>query len=129
MTGRITRARMWGATAGFLIGAASLAWSPAAWGQGASPAPLQVQEAPFRSMDRSLEGMRQGLLTRANNGVISIDRSTYTLAAGALIETKSGKPLSANMLKLEDVHYPVTYWLGTDSTDKQITQLIIYFPE
>ena len=128
MTGKIARKSLLRVAAGLLIGAASLAWAPAGWGQGVSPGP-QVEQGEPRVMDRSLPGKRTGVLTRAQNGIVSIDRTAYPLAADAVIQTKSGKPLEKKNLKLDDVQHHVDYWLGTDSADKQIVQLIIYFPE
>ena len=114
--------------AGILIGAAALAWSPAAWGQGAAPAP-QVQESQPRGMDRDLEGKQKGVLTKAKGETVWIDRTAYPLAPDAAIQGTSGRTVRAIELKWDDVDYSVEYWLGTESTDKQIIQMIIYFPE
>lgn len=126
MTGTIARKNFLQAVAGLFIGVVSLTWAPAVWGQGAD---TQVQQGEPRSMDRSLPGKRQGVLTRARDGVASIDRSVYALAADAVIQSRVGKPFQANSLRLDSVEYRVDYWLGTDSASRQIVQLIIYFPE
>ena len=128
MTGKIARKNLLQAVAGLFIGAASLAWAPAVWGQGALPV-QQVQQDEPRTMDKSLPGKRQGTLTRARDGVVSIDRTVYTLAADAVIQSRVGKPFQAGSLRLDGVEYPVDYWMGTDSASRQIVQLIIYFPE
>ena len=66
MTGKIARTSMLGASCvGILLGAAALLWTPVAWGEGASSG-LQVEP---RSMDRSLEGIRKGVLTKAQDGL------------------------------------------------------------
>lgn len=114
--------------AGLLIGAAALAWSPAAWGQGAGQV-LQVQESQPRGMDRDLGGKQKGVLTKARSGTVWIDRTAYPLAADAAIQGISGRTVRAIELKWDDVDYRVDYWLGTESTDKQVIQMIIYFPE
>ncbi len=128
MTGKIIRKNLLQAVAGLFIGTVTLAWAPVAWGQGVSPAPLQVQEAPPRSMDRSLPGKRQGVLTRAKDGTVTIERSVYAFAADAVIQAQSGRPFQANSLRLDGVEYRVDYWMGTDSADRQIVQMVIYFP-
>jgi len=114
--------------AGLLIGAAALAWSPATWGQGAGQAP-QVEESQPRGMDRDLEGKQKGVLTKARSGTVWIDRTAHPLASDAAIQGTSGRTVRAMELKWDDVDYRVDYWLGTESTDKQIIQMIIYFPE
>ena len=124
-----TRKRILAAScAGLLLGAASLAWSPAVWGQGALPA-LQVQESQPRAMDRSLEGKQKGVLTKTRDGTVWIDRTAYPLASDAAIQGRSGRTFRIQELKWDDVEYRVDYWLGTEFTDKQIIQMIIYLPE
>lgn len=124
-----TRQRILAAScAGLLVSAAALTWSPAAWGQGALPA-LQVQESQPRGMDRDLEGKQKGVLTKAKGGTVWIDRTAYPLASDAAIQGTSGRTFRAIELKWDDVDYHVDYWLGTESTDKQIIQMIIYLPE
>ena len=128
MTGKIKRMSMPGASCvGILIGAAALLWSPMAEAQGTfSPAP-QGQQGQPRLMDRSLAGMRKGVLTRAQDGTAWIDGKAYTFAADALIEYR-GRRLQVKELRWDDVDYDVQYWLGTGSADRQITQLFIDFP-
>ena len=76
-------------------------------------------------MDRTLEGMRKGVLTRALDGTAWIDGRTFTLPADALVENRSGRPLPVKDLRLDDVQYSVEYWLDGN----QISQMVIYFPE
>ena len=79
--------------------------------------------------DRLLPGSRKGLLIKAQGTTVWIDRAMYSLATGALVESNSGEPLPASSLKWDGVEFEVQYWLGTGSADRQITQLIITFPE
>ncbi len=130
MTGKIMRTSMLGASCvGILIGAAAPLWPPMAEAQGTFSPALQVQQVPPRLMDRGLAGMRNGVLTRAKDGIVWIDGSAYTFAADALIENRSGRRLQVKDLQWDGVAYDVQYWLGTGSADRQITQLIIIFPE
>ena len=120
MTGKI--ASMLGASCvGILLGAAALLWTPVAWGEGAS-SDLQVEP---RSMDRSLEGIRNGVLTKAKDGTVWIDGKAYTLAVDALVENRTGRRLQVKGLRLDDVQFSVEYWLDGN----QITQTVINFPE
>ena len=130
MTGKITRTSMLGASCvGILIGAAALLWSPMAEAQGTfSPAP-QAQPSQPAKIDRSLPGSRNGVLTKAKEGTLWIDRASYGLAPNALVEKRTGAPLRINDYQWDGVAYNVQYWLGTGSADRQITQLIINFPE
>jgi hypothetical protein len=129
MTGKIRRECLLGACCvGLLLGTAALTWAPTVWGQGASPA-LQVEQVQPRSMDRSREGKRKGVLTRVKEGTVWIDGTAYTLAADALVENRTGGSLQANALRWDDVQYSVDYWLVPDSADRQIAQMVIYFPE
>lgn len=130
MTRKITRTSMlWASCVGILIGAAALLWSPMAEAQGTfSPVSL-VQPPQPAKIDRSLPGSRKGMLTKATGAILGIDRASYTLAAGALVEDKFGFPLPPHVYQADGVEYDVQYWLGTVSADRQITQLIITFPE
>jgi hypothetical protein len=110
---------------GLLLGAAVLMWSPLAEAQGTFSPALQVQQDQPRSMDRSLEGMRQGVLTRAMNGTAWIDGRTYPLAADTLVENRTGNRLQVKDLRWDGVQYRVEYWLDGN----QISQIVIYFPE
>src|SRR5438132_12985656 len=86
---------------GLLLGAAVLfVGVPAVWGEGPSSG-LQVQQVQPRSIDRSLEGMRQGVLTRALNGTAWIDGSTYTLTSHTLVENRNGIPLQVKDLRCD----------------------------
>ena len=129
MTGMIKRECLLGVCCvGLLLGTAALTWAPTVWGQGASPA-LQVQQVQSRSMDRSLEGKRKGVLTRVKEGTVWIDGTPYTLAADVVVENQTGRFLQANALRWDDVQLSVDYWLVPDSADRQIAQMVIYFPE
>jgi len=122
MTGKIARTSMLVASCvGILLGAAALLWTPVAWGQGAFSG-LQVE---VRSMDRSLEGMRKGVLTKAQDGTVWIDGRAYALAFDALVENRTGRRLQVRGLRLDDVQFSVEYWLDGN----QITQTVINFPE
>ena len=110
---------------GLLLGAAVLVWSPPAEAQGTFSPALQVQQDQPRSMDRSLEGKRKGVLTRALDGTAWIDGTTYTLAADALVENRTGRSLQVRSLRLDGVQYSVEYWLD----GSQVSQIVIYFPE
>ena len=111
--------------AGLLLGAAALLWSPATGAQGTVSQALQVQQVQPRTMDRTLEGMRKGVLTRAMDGTAWIDGRAYTLPADALVENQSGRQLQVKDLRFDDVQYSVEYWLD----GSQISQMVIYFPE
>jgi len=100
-------------------------WSPPAEAQGTFSPALQVQQDQPRSMDRSLEGKRKGVLTRALDGTAWIDGTTYTLAADALVENRTGRSLQVKSLRLDGVQYSVEYWLD----GSQVSQIVIYFPE
>ena len=110
---------------GLLLGAAALVWSPTAEAQGTFSPALQVQQDQPRSMDRSLEGKRKGVLTRVMDGTAWIDGTTYTLAADALVENRTGRSLQVRSLRLDGVQYSVEYWLD----GSQVSQIVIYFPE
>jgi len=130
MTGKIARTSMlWASCVGILIGAAALMWSPMAQAQSTfSPAP-QVQPPQPPKIDRSLPGSRKGILTQGKSETLWIDRARYTLAPGALVEDKFGSPLAPQDYQADSVEYGVQYWLGTDHADRQITQVVIIFPE
>jgi hypothetical protein len=114
---------------GLLLGAAVLMWSPLAEAQGTfSPVP-QVPPTQTAKIDRSLPGSRNGVLTKAKGGTVWIDRASYGLAPNALVENQSGSPLQLYDYQWDSVEYNVQYWLGTGLADRQITQLIIIFPE
>ena len=110
---------------GLLLGAAVLfVGVPAVWGEGPSSG-LQVQQVQPRSIDRSLEGKRKGVLTRALNGTAWIDGRTYTLTADTLVENRNGRRLQVKDLRWENIQFRVEYWLD----GSQISQMVIYFPE
>ena len=130
MAGKATRKSLgWACGISVLIGAAVLTCSPMAEAQGTvSPAP-EVQPTQPAKIDRLLPGSRKGLLMKAQGTTVWIDRAMYSLAPGALVESSPGDPLPASSLKWDGVEFEVQYWLGTGSADRQITQLIITFPE
>ena len=133
MTGKNTYKVMRGVTCvglliGLLLGAAAGIWSPVVLAQSAASG-LPVQQVQPRSVDRSLVGMRKGVLTSAQDGIIRIDGTTYVLAADALMENRTGGQLQATSLSVDGVQYPVDYWLAPASAARQIAQIVIYFPE
>ena len=129
MTRKNTYKVMRGVTCvGLLLGAAVWIWSPVVLAQSAASG-LPVQQVQPRSMDRSLEGMRKGVLTSAQDGIIRIDGTTYALAADALMENRTGGQLQATSLSVDGVQYRVDYWLVPESAARQIAQIVIYFPE
>ena len=129
MTGKNTYKVMRGVTCvGLLLGAAAWIGSPVVLAQSAASG-LPVQQVQPRSMDRSLKGMRKGVLTSAQARTIRIDGTTYALAADTLIENRTGGRLQATSLRLDGVQYPVDYWLVPESAARQIAQIVIYFPE
>ena len=126
MAGQRSRQSMRGTSCvGLLLGAAVLfVGVPAVWGEGTASA-LQVQQVQPRSIDRSLEEKRKGVLTRALNGTAWIDGRTYTLAADTLVESRTGRRLQVKDLRWENIQFRVEYWLD----GSQISQIVIYFPE
>jgi hypothetical protein len=128
MTGKIT-AILGGSCVGMLLGLAALMWSPTVQAQSTfSPVP-QVQPPQPAKIDRSLPGIRRGTLTKAQGKTVWIDGAMYLLTPDALVEDKFGSPLPAQAYQADGVEYRVQYWLGTDHADRQITQMIISFPE
>ena len=129
MTGKNTYKVMRSITCvGLLMGVAAGIWSSVVLAQSAASG-LPVQQVQPRSMDRSLEGMRKGVLTNAQNGIIRIDGTIHALAIDALMENRTGRRLQATRLSVDDVQYPVDYWLAPESATRQIAQIVIYFPE
>jgi len=130
MTAKIALTSMLGASCvGMLLGAAALLWSPMAQAQSTfSPVP-QVQSSQPAKIDRSLPGSRKGILTKAKGTNVWIDGAMYLLGPGALVEDRFGSPLPPQAYQAEGVEYGVQYWLGSDHADRQITQMIIIFPE
>ena len=126
MAGQRSRQSLVGTSCvGLLLGTAALMWSPMAEAQGTFSPALQVQQVQPRSIDRSLEGKRKGVLTRALNGTAWIDGRTYTLTADTLVENRTGRRLQVKDLRWENIMYSVEYWLD----GSQISQMVIYFPE
>ena len=130
MTGKITRKSMLGASCVWiLIGTAVLLWSPMAEAQGTFSQAPQVRPTQPAKIDRSLPGSKRGTLTRAKGGTVWIDRASYVQAPDALVENKAGSPLELRQYQGDSVAFEVQYWLGTGSADRQITHMIITFPE
>jgi len=125
MTGKI--ASMLGASCvGILIGAAALMWSPMAQAQSTfSTVPQAQHEQPVR-IDRSLPGMKKGIISEAYEGRVWINGRKYVLAPGALLEKLDGSSMQESYLKFEGVNFEVEYWLGP-GPDPQITQMIVKF--
>ena len=130
MTGKsIRRSLGWASGISVLIGAAVLLWSPMAEAQGTFSQAPQVRPTQPAKIDRSLPGSRRGILTKAQGTTVWIDRASYVLAPDALVENKAGSPLELRQYQGDSVAFEVQYWLGIGSADRQITQLIITFPE
>jgi hypothetical protein len=128
MTGKC--ASMLGAACvGILLGAAALLWAPMAGAQGTFSISPPAQPSQPAKIDRSLIGSRKGILTRAQGTTVWINGIMYSLAPGALVESRFGDPLQASSLKWDGVEFDVQYWVGIGSADRQITQLIITFPQ
>ena len=125
----IRRSLGWASGISVLIGAAVLLWSPMAEAQGTfSPAP-QVQPTQPAKIDRAFPGSKKGVLTKATGGTVWIDGASHALAPDALVENQLGFPVELRLYQWNGVQYPVQYWLGTGSADRQITQMIITLPQ
>lgn len=93
--------------------------------------PTGAQETPFPApptIDRTAPGMRTGVLQEIGKGRVTIDGATYVLAAGALVETDTGRVLSVSTLPRGEMHAPVQFWLGTGAANGQITGMIVASP-
>lgn len=101
----------------------ALSGNQAAWAQEGTvlPEPGKV--------DRSIPGSSTGILLMAKEGKVQIDRATYPLAAGVLIEDHKGQSLSVTDLHYEGGAPEVQFWLGTDNTRNQIVQIVVTFPQ
>ena len=125
----IGRSFGWASGTSILIAAAVLLWSPMAEAQGTfSPAP-QVQPTKPAKIDRAFPGSKKGILTKAKGGTVWIDGASHALAPDALVENQLGFPVELRLYQWNGVQYPVQYWLGTGSADRQITQMIITLPQ
>lgn len=113
--------------AGLALAVGAAVGLPVAWAQSAPSTVPQVLRLP--PIDRSLPGAKQGLLTSAKGTTMVIDRDDYVLALGAALETQHGAPVMLQRVPADNVEYRVQYWLGTGIANKQITQMIIFFPE
>jgi hypothetical protein len=120
---------LWISCVGLLLVAAALLCSPMAEAQDTFSPALQVEQHQPRSMDRSREGKRKSVLTRVKDATVWIDGTAFTLAGDALLENQTGRFLRVNALRWDDVQLSVDYWLVPDSADRQIAQMVIYFPE
>lgn len=88
-----------------------------------------VMPMPSTIINRALPGSRTGILRKAEGAMLQIDHAAYTLALIALVEAKSGRPLTIMDIQCHDVEYAVQYWVATDHDHSQILQLIVTFPE
>ena len=84
---------------------------------------------PSTVINRTLQGSRTGVLTKAEGARLQIDRVSYTLSPVALLEDKHLTPLTIKDIQCHDVEYAVQYWVATDHDRSQILQLIVTFPE
>jgi len=128
MTGKIATI-LGGSCVGMLLGVAALMGSPMAQAQSTFSTVPQVQSSQPLKIDRSLPGSRRGMLTKAKGTTVWIDGAMHLLAPGALVEDQFGSPLAPQAYQADGVEYGVQYWLGTDHADRQITHMIIIFPE
>jgi hypothetical protein len=92
-----------------------------AWAQGTVP--IQPPK-----IDRSLPGMRKGVLTKVQGETVWIDGDSFTLAPRALVENRFGNTLEAAYYQASGVRWLVEYWLVPGQT-RHINQMIITFPE
>ena len=81
------------------------------------------------AINRTLQGSRTGVLTKAEGAMLQIDHVSYTLSPVALVEDKHLTPLTIKDIQCHDVEYAVRYWVATDHDRSQILQLIVTFPE
>ena len=125
----IRRSLGWASGISVLIGAAVLLWSPMAEAQGTFSQSPQLQAPQPAKIDRAFPGSKKGILTKAKGGTVWIDGASHSLAPDALIENQLGFPVEIRLYQWNGVLYPVQYWLGTGSADRQITQIIITLPE
>jgi hypothetical protein len=113
----------WG---GVFVLAATLAWVPVAvaqpWTQGNEPSLLS-------KVNRTLPGLRTGVLTTAKDGTVRIDSFQYQLASGALIVDPQENPVPLLEYVWDGVEIPAHYWLGRGAKDKQVIQMILTFAE
>ncbi len=88
-----------------------------------------IMPMPSTVINRTLQGSRTGVLTRAEGAMLQIDHVSYTLSPVALVEDKHLTPLTIKDIQCHDVEYAVRYWVATDHDRNQILQLIVTFPE
>jgi hypothetical protein len=117
---RIVRALTAGIVASALL--LGVQATPTVWAE-------QTAQTPQFRIDPSRSGVRTGILTQAKGAMVQIDSTNYILAAGVLVENKHGQPWPLDSLTWNNVEFNVQYWLGTGAADRQITQLILHFPE
>ena len=115
--------------AGVLVGMAPGDPPSVVWAQGALSAAPQAPTPQAAKINRAQPGSRTGVLTKAQNGTLWIDRNSYVLASGAFIEDANGNPLAAQEMQWCGVDLPVQYWVGTGQAGNQITQLIVTLSE
>jgi hypothetical protein len=128
MTGKVTGNKvLWVSCVGLLMGALALMWAPAVSGESTIPTQIAQQDQPAK-IDRSLPGMKKGIVSKAHDRTVWIDGARYDLAPGALVEDKFGTPLNSAVYQASGVEWEVQYWLVPDQTH-QINQMIISFPE
>jgi hypothetical protein len=88
-----------------------------------------IMPMPSTVINRTLQGSRTGVLTKAEGAMLQIDHVSYTLSPVALVEDKHLTPLTIKDIQCHDVEYAVRYWVATDHDRNQISQLIVTFPE
>ncbi len=90
---------------------------------------MDSEPVPAIAINRTLPGVRAGMLTRAQGTMLLIDRTAYHLAPMAQVEDRFGTPLSIHDLQCNDAQYRVQYWTAPEWGHDQIVQLIVIFPE
>lgn len=115
-----------GLSLGILLGTAPLAVTTI-WAQGVSSPP--VPPTASSTINRSLPGARDGLLTKFTGQSVEIDGITYALAPDCRLGTDGGRPIPLDSLKGNRLHMMVRYWLGSGDTRNQVTQLLMLLPQ
>jgi hypothetical protein len=117
---------MVGLSLGILLGTAPLAVMTIG-AQGVSSPP--VPPTASSTINRSLPGARDGLLTKYTGQSVVINGISYTLAPGCQVGTDGGSPYLLDSLKGNSISLVVRYWLGSGDTHNQVTQLLVRLPQ
>lgn len=117
---------MVGLSLGILLGTAPMAVTTI-WAQGVFSQP--VPPTASSTINRSLPGARDGLLTKFTGQSVEINGISYALAPGYQLGTDGGRPILLDSLKGNGTHMMVRYWLGSGDTRNQVTQLLVLLPQ